>query len=94
MASTNLQELFAEATRRCGQSYETAMLFFRQNVERELRHVPVDQHKLILSQARELGYCTQEEADAERDPGECIHGLDEMTCPCGCFERDDYDNKI
>ncbi|HGW5540818.1 TPA: hypothetical protein ACNIM8_005903, partial [Pseudomonas aeruginosa] len=40
----------------------------------------------------EFGYlnpsemAAQDQADA--DDGLCFHGLDSMTCPCGCFEND------
>jgi hypothetical protein len=43
--------------------------------------------------AREAyGYMSASENEAQRqedaDNGLCWHGLDVMTCPCGCFEND------
>lgn len=44
--------------------------------------------------AREAyGYMTSDEIKAKQaedwTQGVCSHGLDVMTCPCGCFEFDD-----
>lgn len=40
-----------------------------------------------------LGYMSREEQakaqDAAWEEGICSHGLDAMTCPCGCFEGED-----
>ncbi|MCI1037292.1 MULTISPECIES: hypothetical protein [Pseudomonas] len=47
----------------------------------------------IFAYAREAyGYMSASENEVQRqedaDNGLCWHGLDSMTCPCGCFEND------
>ncbi|EPS3502434.1 hypothetical protein ACVD6R_005930 [Pseudomonas aeruginosa] len=44
----------------------------------------------VFAYAREAyGYMSASEIEAQRqEDGLCWHGLDAMTCPCGCFEND------
>lgn len=47
----------------------------------------------VFAYAREAyGYMSASEIEAQRQEdagnGICWHGLDAMTCPCGCFEND------
>ncbi|PMY79862.1 hypothetical protein C1X72_17835 [Pseudomonas sp. FW306-2-2C-D06B] len=47
----------------------------------------------VFAYARDAyGYMSASEREAQRqedaDNGICSHGLDSMTCPCGCFEND------
>ena len=47
------------------------------------RLVPEDQHAAAETALRAKGII---EDDWVRGEGECIHGLDANTCPCGCLE--------
>ncbi|MFC3945602.1 hypothetical protein CCU68_35190 [Pseudomonas gingeri NCPPB 3146 = LMG 5327] len=85
--------IFSDACKR-GSTYETVVHnFFCAGVEGEFgTDETAPEFAEVFMYAREYGYmnatenAAREQADAEN--GYCHHGLDAMTCPCGCFEFD------
>jgi hypothetical protein len=73
-----------------GLVYETFAADFTGRCNNYVETLPAAQREQFLAEARTQGYMTAEELQAQdkmfEDMGLCIHGLDEMTCPCGCFE--------
>ncbi|AEA65739.1 hypothetical protein KDW40_25385 [Burkholderia cenocepacia] len=75
-----------------GLVYEVFSRNFSCAVDNGLGDIPSELHAFTLERAKYFGYETAEEREAtwaemEAD-GLCSHGLDAMTCPCGCFEGD------
>lgn len=87
-----LDRVAIDANRGAGLVYEVFNRNFSSSVDRGLDDIPSELHALTLTFAKAHGYETVEEREvtwaAMRDDGLCSHGLDEMTCPCGCFEGD------
>jgi len=85
--------IFSDACKR-GSTYETVVHnFFCAGVEGEFgTDETAPEVAEVFKYARGYGYmnatenAAREQADAEN--GYCHHGLDAMTCPCGCFELD------
>lgn len=86
--------IFSHACQR-GSTYETVVHnFFCAGIEEEFGTDETDpRYAEIFEYARAgFGYmnavenAAREQEDAEN--GYCHHGLDAMTCPCGCFELD------
>ncbi|QFG27706.1 hypothetical protein F6476_00190 (plasmid) [Pseudomonas umsongensis] len=93
---------FADACKRAP-TYETVVHnFFCADVEREFgtNEESPEFAEIFVYAREEYEYTSPSERAAQRaqdaEDGYCQHGLDEMTCPCGCFEGDetyiDYDN--
>jgi hypothetical protein len=86
-----VDDIFSYACKR-GSTYETVVHnFFCAGVEGEFgTDETAPEFAEVFKYAREYGYmnatenAAREQADAEN--GYCHHGLDAMTCPCGCFE--------
>jgi hypothetical protein len=76
-----------------GLVYETYAADFTQRCNAYAATLPPDQRDEFIRLATEkYDYMTAEELRVQNqlfeDEGLCVHGLDEMTCPCGCFEGD------
>jgi hypothetical protein len=90
-----VDDIFSYACKR-GSTYETVVHnFFCAGIEGEFgTDETAPEFAEVFVYAREYGYmnasenAAREQEDAEN--GYCQHGLDEMTCPCGCFEGDAY----
>jgi len=91
-----LSRLAETANHGCGLVYELFARRFSSAVDSYVAGRPAAEQAAILALAVEYGYCSPEEiAAADRhdaEAGICRHGLDAMTCPCGCFEGDDGDD--
>lgn len=84
--------IFSHACQR-GSTYETVVHnFFCAGIESEFGHdETAPEYAEIFQYARaNYGYMSAEEnshqQELDAEGGYCQHGLDEMTCPCGCFE--------
>ena len=88
---TVLAELATAASRGCGLVYELYQSRFDQAVEVwAARMGPEDGAALIAQAAGEFDYLPNGGNDIAPDDDTCQHGLDAMTCPCGCFESDTW----
>ncbi len=88
---TILAELATAASRGCGLIYELYQSRFDQAVElRAARMGPEDVAALIAQAVEEFDYLPNGGNDIVPSDDTCQHGLDAMTCPCGCFERDTW----
>lgn len=78
-----LQQMAADATSRCGLSYDVFQQSFSRMVDAAF---PVSDVAIAL--AREMGYLTPKELEQAQEDmaahGYCSHGLDPDCCPCGC----------
>ena len=78
------------ASARCGSSYEYGVVLFSEEMDWELDEVAPEHHEAALKVLRAFGYRTRDEREEDEAQaaaaGYCVHGLDWLTCPCGCFE--------
>lgn len=94
----SLPRLAAQANRGCGQVYEVYVDRLSGMVDQAIEHLDPAAQALVRSVATAtVSYLTPAELETMHaemeDEGLCQHGLDEMTCPCGCFEFErDYDD--
>lgn len=74
----------------CGQVYELWQGRVQAAIEGHAARLPADEAARFLRlAAAESDYDPNGPGDDETGDGDtCVHGLDWMTCPCGCFERD------
>lgn len=78
----------AEATRRCGLSYDLYVQMFSELVDSKVGGLPADIRARAIARAERWDYLSaagrakvqQELADS----GYCSHGLDPNCCPVGC----------
>jgi hypothetical protein len=86
-----ITKMASEANRRCGLSYEYMVSLLCGRVEGLLVEFPPEERSAVALIARGFGYVSPDELaraqDEMADAGYCRHGLDYMTCPCGCFEN-------
>lgn len=88
-------EISTQAARNCGCSYEVYVRRVSEMVDDEVSRLTEQDQAIVLAAAAErLDYATPSELAAQeeelREEGYCVHGLDEMTCPCGCFEANEF----
>jgi hypothetical protein len=88
---TILETIATNANAGCGLVYELYVKRFSQEVDARFSQEPESVRMQALQIAREkFEYLSPAELDADdataRERGECCHGLDAHTCPCGCFE--------
>lgn len=89
-----LPEMARSASDGCGLVYELFAKRLSGAIDAAVLHLSEEDRQLVIAEARQtVGYETKaERAEVERmeaELGLCSHGLDEQTCPCGCFEGDD-----
>ena len=88
----DIRAIVETSTKICGSSYETFIQIFSQEIDDNLRGLPPEIKAIAVEKARHFGYLSPAEInDMVRElinDGSCMHGLDENTCPCGCFEHD------
>lgn len=80
----------SQALRGSGQSDVLWSRFVTRSVRPLLKMVSADHERLALQIAVAHGYMTEQDEEEQNrmidESGLCHHGLDEDTCPCGCFE--------
>ena len=85
-----LEALAAEAHRGCGLSHDVYVQRFSDAVNREYARADSVVRAAAIEAARSFDYATPAEIEAMHEAqeagGYCVHGLDSMTCPAGCFE--------
>lgn len=87
-----LEQMATQANHGCGQVYELYARRFSSMVDAHLGMLnSADAAVFVELATTEFDYCTLEQRDEQRrveaKMGLCSHGLDEQTCPCGCFEN-------
>lgn len=85
-----IKQLADNAAAGCGQSHDIYVQRFSASFERWLPNLSPSIRDHALKIAQEFDYCSPDEINASFDDmiaeRYCVHGLDESTCPCGCFE--------
>lgn len=87
-----IDDLFTQACKQYS-TYETMVIkSFSSSVDQNFDSDNKTHDEAFAYARKEYGYLTSSEI-AEMDEnnandGICSHGLDYMTCPCGCFEGD------
>ena len=88
----DIRSIYNQSSCNSGCSYEIFVQKFSESVDYELINVGVDVQVRVIEIARRFGYLAPREINEMllewRKDGSCVHGLDSMTCPCGCFEHD------
>ena len=81
----------AEATRRCGQSYDLYVQMFSELVDLKVGGLPADIRARAIARAERWDYLSAEgRAKVQQelaDGGYCSHGLDRACCPVGCGDQ-------
>lgn len=78
----------------CGQVYELWQGRVQAAIEEHAARLPSDEAARFLRlAAAESDYdpaphSHEARDDEDEDDDTCVHGLNWLTCPCGCFERD------
>jgi hypothetical protein len=92
--SSLLSSLVQQASHGCGLSDTVFTTNFCAAVDQQLLSLPQSSHSAFISAAKEHGYIASDALATERqflkNAGYCRCGLDEMTCPSGCFEGEPY----
>ncbi|PRP68560.1 hypothetical protein BUE93_21610 [Chromobacterium amazonense] len=91
-----IPSMAAEASRGCGCAYEVYIRNVSGLIDAAVAGLSAEEQAAVRAVAvQRVDYATPQElaaADAElAEQGYCSHGLTEGTCPCGCFEHDDYE---
>lgn len=88
--AATVEKIAKQASNQCGLSHDVYVTLFSEMIESEFKQTENDIYKKIIEIARKHDYATRDERAQYQqemaDDGYCCHGLDEMTCPCGCFE--------
>lgn len=83
-----LSELFDQANKGCGLSWELFAQLFSASVDSHFASDDVAVRTAAISMATDMGYQTPEQISILlqelEDDGCCSHGLDPDCCPCGC----------
>lgn len=90
-----LPAMAEQANRGCGLVYELYIQRISTAIDHAIAGLPLSIQEEIRQVARDtVDYFTPEELAKQNamleEEGLCQHGLDADTCPCGCFEYDDY----
>jgi hypothetical protein len=86
-----VERIANESSRGCGCSDEVYTSKFSRAIDRAILAIDETKRQAVMEIARtKYDYLSREE-ERKRDndnaaEGICCHGLDHMTCPCGCFE--------
>lgn len=87
---SRLEVLAAESAQGCGQSHDVYVQRFSAAVDREYLDAAPALRSAAIEAARKFDYASPAEIEAMHEEqeagGYCVHGLDSMTCPAGCFE--------
>lgn len=89
---TDIKNIYDQSNQHSGCSYEIFVQKFSEAIDDALIDVEADIQMQVLEKARRLGYLSLHEISdmvrEMREDGSCMHGLDYLTCPCGCFDHD------
>lgn len=81
----------AEATRRCGQSYDLYVQMFSELVDLKVGGLPADIRARAIARAERWDYLSAEgRAKVQQELAEggyCSPGLDRACCPVGCGDQ-------
>jgi hypothetical protein len=86
-----LEKMSSQANDNCGLVYELFAKRFSSMVDAYAAQLlPEGKAAFVELASGEFDYHTPEQRAEQRkssdEMGLCCHGLDEQTCPCGCFE--------